>query len=123
MRQTTPRLALLTALAATATLGHPPAAAQPGKSLTPEGPAAAYRELSRQYDAAMGDFAVTFSKARTPGERAKLKDRYPAPEGYAARFLEIATKHPRDLAALDALVWVASRCPLSPEGNKALAAL
>ena len=42
------------------------------------------------------------------------------PRELAARFLELAQKHPRDPAALDALVWVLTKLRSRPEAARAL---
>jgi peroxiredoxin len=67
-------------------------------TLGPETPRGQYESLVKEYDAA--------SQAE--------------PQEFAPRFFALAEAHPDDPAALDSLVWVASKCVFGPEAERAL---
>jgi hypothetical protein len=89
-----------------------PSAAQ-GKT-----PAEPYRMIADEAQKEDQEFVQAYQKA-TPEERKKLQRPYPSWE-YAARMLELAEKHPKDPAAVDALVWAVHHWGSSPAGKKAL---
>ena len=87
----------------------------------PRSPSDQYRALLKEYQAAMEDFTKVYRDARTDEERREVFDRkFPRPQRFAVRFLELAEKNPQDPAALDALIWVASFSPSGPEGDRAI---
>jgi hypothetical protein len=93
----------------------------------PQTPAEQYKALAEEYDTALKEYRQAYREAKTDEERRKvIKDKYPQPDQYAGRFLELAKGHPKDPAAADALIWVAthtfSSAPDSPR-VKALDAL
>lgn len=67
-----------------------------------------YKALVKEHETALSEFRAAYTKASTDAEKAKL--RYPQAESYASRFLALAEENPRDSAALDALVWIATNC-------------
>jgi hypothetical protein len=72
-------------------------------------PAQQYQALVKEYQAAQMEFQKAYTDAKTPQDKQKvLQDKYPQPDKFAPRFLEVAEKNPQDPAALDALVWVVS---------------
>ncbi len=71
-------------------------------------PAEQVQALIRQYDEAAADFTARYQKAVSEAEQEKLFEHYyPMPDDYAALLVQIAEKHPKDPAALDALIWAA----------------
>jgi hypothetical protein len=77
-----------------------------------------YEALVKEYETARTDFNTAYSKAKTDAEREKLH--YPSAESYAARFVAIAQEQPKDPAALDALIWVATNCREGQEQQTSL---
>ncbi len=73
----------------------------------PKSPRARYEALFQEQQKAMEAFMQVYEKATTDAERNKLK--YPQPDTYVPGFLEIADSAPDDPAALDCLVWIATR--------------
>src|SRR5262245_17339610 len=65
-----------------------------------------YEALVKEYESAREGYFKASSQAKTDAEREKL--RYPQAETYAKRFLALARENPRDSAAVDALVWIAT---------------
>jgi hypothetical protein len=93
-------LALLVLLPAARALDEPKPAGTPAEQ---------YKALEAEYKKSMADFMTAYRAAKTNEERQKLfKDKYPNPDKFAARFLKLAEEHPKDPAAVDALVWVFS---------------
>jgi hypothetical protein len=90
----------------------------------PKTPAEEYQALTKEYMTAQQEFFKLYQAAKTEDEKKKLvEEKYPSPDKYAARFLELAEKHPKDPAAVDALVWVTTYSPYGPAGTKAIALL
>jgi hypothetical protein len=76
----------------------------PEKAKTPR---ERYQALFQEHQKAMQQFMEVYQKAKTAQERGKLvQEKYPQPQAYARRFLEIAESAPQDPAAVDALIWV-----------------
>lgn len=70
-------------------------------------PAEEYKALDKEYTEAMDAYRAALKDVKTAEERKKLFDeKYPNPDKYAERFLQLAEKHPKDPAAVDALLWV-----------------
>jgi hypothetical protein len=67
-----------------------------------------YEALVKEYETAREEYYKAYSQAKTDAAREQL--RYPQPDTYATRFLALAQESPRDSAALDALVWIATNC-------------
>lgn len=82
----------------------PEAAAQ---SDTPKKPADEIKALIKQHADAMQAFEKAFREAKTQEERNKVfQEKYPQPNKIDGRLLEVARKHLKDPAAVDALVWI-----------------
>ena len=70
-------------------------------------PGEQYKALQEKWQTAQKEFQKAFGEAKTQEERRKVFDeKYPKPEKFAPRFLELAEKNPKDPVAVDALVWV-----------------
>ena len=82
--------------------------------------AEAYQALKKEHEAAQQEFSKVYGAAKTDEERQKAMVKYPDPQKFAGRFLAIAEKNPKDPAAIDALVWVATRGRSGPAFEKAL---
>ncbi len=82
-----------------------------------------YRALVGEFDAAREKFSKLYQSAKTDEERQKAMEAYPRPDAFAPRFLEVAQKHPKSPAALDAFVWIVSGCRSGPELKRALSAI
>src|SRR6266849_2800502 len=66
-----------------------------------------YRALLKDYEKAQQGFSDAYNKASTDAERRKIiEEKYPRPERFAGRFLELAEAHPHDAVALDSLMWI-----------------
>src|SRR5262245_3203369 len=62
-----------------------------------------YQALLKEYDKAMS----AYQKAKTPEAKGKVfQDKYPQPDKFAPRFLELAEKNPNDPASVEALAWI-----------------
>src|SRR3989442_54873 len=80
-----------------------------------------YRALLKDYEKAQQGFSEAYTKATTDAERQKvIQQKYPQPERFAARFLELAEQQPQDPAALESLVWICSFASSTPQEDKAL---
>ena len=77
-----------------------------------------YEQIVREREAAEKKWREGHNEAKTDAERSKLK--YPQPQQYAARLLAVAKEHPRDPAAIDALVWIGQNCRDGDELDEAL---
>jgi hypothetical protein len=68
-----------------------------------------YQALVKEFDTAQKEFQTALKEAKTPQEQQKVfQEKAPRPDKFAPRFLELAEKHPKDPAAVDALIWVVS---------------
>ena len=75
-----------------------------------------YRALLKDYEKAQQGFSEAYTKATTDAERQKvIQQKYPQPERFAARFLELAEQQPQDPAALESLVWICSFASSTPQ--------
>jgi hypothetical protein len=83
---------------------------RPKPTMPPGTPAEQVKALLKQYDEAAADFTKRYKTAVTEKEQEKLWHLYfPNPDNYAALLVQIAEEHPKDPAALDALLWAAQR--------------
>jgi hypothetical protein len=96
------------ALALLALLALLPAARAFDDPKPPGTPAEQYKALAAEYQKGLDDYMKAAQGAKTNEERVKASQSRPNPEKFAARFLALAEKHPKDGAAVDALVWVIS---------------
>jgi hypothetical protein len=65
-----------------------------------------YEALAKEYDKAMKDFQVAYSKATTNEQRRQVIAKMPKREKYSADMLKLAQDNPKDTTAVDAAVWV-----------------
>jgi len=90
----------------------------PEKAKTPR---ERYQALFQEHQTAMQQFMEVYQKAKTQEERGKLfQEKYPQPQSYVRRFLEIAESAPQDAAAVDALIWIVQNGGSGPEVNRAI---
>src|SRR5438105_12630401 len=74
-------------------------------------PAGPYQALVAEYDQGVKDFILALGLAKDNAERQKVFDEKNPRILFAPRFLALAEKRPRDVAGVDALVWVFSNSP------------
>jgi hypothetical protein len=99
-------------------LDEPPDKPKPDK---PQTPAEQYKALVEEINKARQAYSDAYRQAKTDEERQKVfTDKYPQPEKFAPRFLELAEKHASDAAAVDALAWIATNVRRGSENDKAL---
>ena len=80
----------------------------PPKPTLPRGtPAEQVEALIKQYEQAMTAFSKLAEAAKTEEDEEKLDLLFPGPDHYATLLVQIAEQNPKDVAALDALLWVA----------------
>jgi hypothetical protein len=81
-------------------------------------PAEQYQALVKEYVDAQQAFFKEYRAAKTQAERQKLiEEMQPKPEKYAAKFLEIAEKNPKDPAAVDSLSWIVTAVNAAPNAK------
>ena len=77
--------------------------------------------MSKEYQDAQREFSRLYQAAKTDQEREVLaREKYPQPDKFAGRFLELAETHPKGPAALEALVWIVQNARAGRENDKAL---
>jgi hypothetical protein len=92
---------------------------KPKEKDKPMTPAEQYKALDKEYDDAMQAFQKAYGEAKTDEDKQKLfTDKYPRPDKFAPKFLKLAEEHPKDAAALDALVWIVTHNTFGPPGGK-----
>src|SRR5262245_56792756 len=70
-------------------------------------PAGQYKALLQQYNDAFDEYATAFREAQLPEDRQKvILEKYPRPDKWAVKFLELAENNPREGFAEDALIWI-----------------
>jgi hypothetical protein len=112
----TTRGATLLLLCATAAAADPPKKESP-----PDSPAAKeYKALLKKQEDAQEEAMKAYQAAKTDADRQEAEKKFPDRKEYAKQFLALADRHPDDPAAVDALVWAATRVQESPERNQAL---
>lgn len=73
----------------------------------PKTPAEQVQAVIEEYEDAQRDFSKAYRAAKTSEERQKvIQEKNPDAGKFAPRLFAIAEKHPKDAAAVDALVWV-----------------
>src|SRR5262245_25072249 len=66
-----------------------------------------YSALLEDYNHAFDEYARAFREAKLPQDREKIiRDKYPWPEKWASKFLELAQKNPAEPFAEEALIWI-----------------
>src|SRR5262245_11861520 len=82
-------------------------AAEEGQDKQPATPEQEYKALLKQYNDAFQEYTRAFRAAKTPQDREKaVREKYPRPDRFASKILELVEKHPRAPFAEDALVWI-----------------
>jgi acyl-CoA reductase-like NAD-dependent aldehyde dehydrogenase len=93
-------------------LAGPPLQADDKPKDKPSTPQEQYKTLVAEWQNAMKEYRQAMSKAKTQEERQKVfQEKYPQPDKFAPRFLELAEKNPKDPAGVDALIWVVEYSP------------
>ena len=70
-------------------------------------PAEQVQAIIEEYEDARRAYSKAYGAAKSDEERQKIiQERFPQPAKFAPRLLAIAEKHPKDPAAVDALVWI-----------------
>jgi hypothetical protein len=86
-----------------------------------DSPRARFESLQKEYNQAQQEFSAAYSKATTDEERQKaFESKYPAPQKYVPRMIELAESAPADPVAVDALVWVVQFGGQDKEANRAV---
>src|SRR5436190_6597539 len=79
------------------------AAEDEGQDKQPATPEQQYQTLLKEYNDAFQAYAKAYRQAKTPEEQQKVvQEQYPWPDQYAAKFLEVAEKNPKEPFAEDA---------------------
>jgi hypothetical protein len=86
----------------------------------PATPQEQYQAILKEFQTAQQQFFKEYRDAKTDEERQKAFAKNPKPQDYAKRFMELAEKNPKDPAAIDALVWVATSAGYTPQAGKAI---
>jgi len=122
MRRALTLLGLLAALALLPSCGDRATSAQSGSPAA--APAGNYQALVAEYQSAQQEFSQAYATAKTDAARQQVVDKkYPQPQKFAARFLALAEKDPKDPAAVDALVWVVVNARYGAESDRAFGLL
>jgi len=73
-------------------------------------PAQQYQALVKENETAYAEYRKALAKAKTREEAQKVfQEKNLESDKFTPRFLELAEKYPKDPAAVDALIWIASR--------------
>jgi hypothetical protein len=99
---------LLLALALPAPLALPAQDKPKDKDDKEASPAQQYQALDKEFRDSMNAWMKIYQATKSNEEKQKLFTSYPQPDKFAPKFLALAEKHPKDPAAVDALVWVAT---------------
>jgi len=84
-------------------------------------PADQFKALQKEIGDARVAFNKAYREAKTDEERQKaFRETYPRPERFAPRFLKLAKDHPKDPAAIDALVWLCQNTQGGAESKEAI---
>jgi hypothetical protein len=79
-------------------------ASHDGQPATPE---QQYQALLKQYNDALQEYARAYREAKTPeAQQQVVEEKYPWPDKYAAKFLALAQKHPKEPVAEASLIWI-----------------
>src|SRR5258707_10469089 len=86
--------------------GEPKKGDLPSKPKLSEGtPAEQVKALAKQFDDAKAAFLKRYEAAEGEAAKRLLLPSLPDPNAYASLFVRVAERHPKDPAALDALLW------------------
>jgi hypothetical protein len=73
----------------------------------PPTPEQRYQALIKEYEKARSEFQKAYQEAKKPEDKQKVfQEKYPQPDKFVPKFLELAEKNVKDPAAVDALVWI-----------------
>jgi hypothetical protein len=79
-----------------------------------------YQALVKEFDDAQQKSLKAYREAKTPEAQTKIREELSRQlQEYMGKFIELADKHPKDAAAVDALIWVVQH-GFGPDSNKAL---
>ena len=88
-------------------LGMSVAAADEGQDKQPATPEQQYQALLKEYNDAFEPYTKAFGEAKTPQDRQKvIEEKYPRPDKWAAKLLELAKNNPEEPFAEEALIWI-----------------
>jgi hypothetical protein len=87
----------------------------------PPTPAERYKALVKEYADAWQALYAARQAAKTDDERRLAEEKLPRAETFAPKFFALAEKYPKDPAAFDALVWVATSTLRSQDSQRAKA--
>src|SRR4051812_28736088 len=95
------------------------------KAAPAQAPAAQFRELSKAFHDQMTDLSKQYAAAKADADKAKIRAKAlrEVPAEYGQKMLALATAHPKDPVAVDALIWVCTQATQSPHAPQALDAL
>lgn len=79
--------------------------------LPPGTPAEQVGSLIKQYSEISDALQREFDAAKTEADQEKLLEKAPDNQAYATLLLKIAQQHPRESAAVDALIWIVRNAP------------
>jgi hypothetical protein len=79
-----------------------------------------YRTLMAEYQAAKQSYLADRAAVATSAERRQAEGRRPKAEDFARRFLELAKTDVADAAAFEALAWITTYSPRSPQADEAM---
>src|SRR5262245_52827335 len=72
-----------------------------------EAPEQQYKALLKEYNDAFEAYTSALGAAKTPANRQKaVQEKYPRPEKWAAKVLELTEKHPKAPFVEEALIWI-----------------
>ena len=73
----------------------------------PGSPSEQFLALTQEYQTAQAEFSRLYREAKTDADREKLRtEKMPDAKEFAPRIWGLAEKHPKEAAAVDALVWL-----------------
>ena len=87
----------------------------------PKSPAERFQALVKAQQKAQQDFSDAYQAAKTEADRQKVSNELGSqsrPESHAGAFLALMKEHPKDPAALEALRWLVTRAPYTPEAGQ-----
>jgi tetratricopeptide (TPR) repeat protein len=91
------------------------------KKAPAQSPKQRYEAIVGDYQKAQQAFSEAYQKAKTEAEQSKVfEQKYPKPETFAGRFLDLAREAPDDPSAVDALVWIVQYAQRGKEVDEAV---
>jgi hypothetical protein len=78
-----------------------------GKDKQPSTPEQQYKALLKKYNAALQEYAKSYREAKTAEDQQKVvQEKYPWPDKYASKLLELVEKNPKEPFVEEALIWI-----------------